>query len=330
MANVVGSKGSAFNLAQIMGFVGQTFVNGARPSAKGTDRVLSNAPLPGEKAAPLLDQLRTQGLIARSYKEGLTMPEAFLHNMGGREGLVDTAAKTAHTGYLQRRTVKAVESHHIAYDRTVRNAYQHMFQVVFGCDGFDPCHMGKVQLKSLTLDDAKLRGRCVADHLFNRDSSVDQVALVHEWTELIRLRDLIRRAKMTNFQRDLSTNLEVYLPFDVAVLAERQKQLCHTRCTSDQPVITAAQAVEEVRILCQTLDAEVPTQPFTCYHVMDELGSKRLTEHWKLCRQCTHQLCQKILELHRNARLQPGEGIGAMTATSLGEPATQMEVTYVT
>lgn len=32
--------------------------------------------------------------------------EFFFHTMGGREGLVDTAVKTAETGYMQRRLVK--------------------------------------------------------------------------------------------------------------------------------------------------------------------------------------------------------------------------------
>ena len=33
---------------------------------------------------------------------GLTATEFFFHTMGGREGLVDTAVKTAETGYMQR------------------------------------------------------------------------------------------------------------------------------------------------------------------------------------------------------------------------------------
>ena len=42
--------------------------------------------------------------------------------MGGREGLIDTAVKTAETGYIQRRPVKAMEDITIKYDGTVRNS----------------------------------------------------------------------------------------------------------------------------------------------------------------------------------------------------------------
>jgi DNA-directed RNA polymerase beta' subunit len=36
---------------------------------------------------------------------GLTATEFFFHTMGGREGLVDTAVKTAETGTAKRRAV---------------------------------------------------------------------------------------------------------------------------------------------------------------------------------------------------------------------------------
>jgi hypothetical protein len=42
----------------------------------------------------------------RSFYSGLTASEFFFHTMGGREGLVDTAVKTAETGYMQRRMMK--------------------------------------------------------------------------------------------------------------------------------------------------------------------------------------------------------------------------------
>ena len=38
--------------------------------------------------------------------------------MGGREGLIDTAVKTAETGYIQRRLIKAMESVMVQYDGT--------------------------------------------------------------------------------------------------------------------------------------------------------------------------------------------------------------------
>lgn len=44
--------------------------------------------------------------MENSYLAGLTPSEFYFHAMGGREGLIDTAVKTAETGYIQRRLIK--------------------------------------------------------------------------------------------------------------------------------------------------------------------------------------------------------------------------------
>ena len=47
-----------------------------------------------------------KGFVENSFFSGVTPTEFFFHTMAGREGLVDTAVKTAETGYMQRRLVK--------------------------------------------------------------------------------------------------------------------------------------------------------------------------------------------------------------------------------
>lgn len=58
--------------------------------------------------------------------------------MSGREGLVDTAVKTAETGYMQRRLMKAFEDLTTHYDLSVRNSEGAMVQFLYGADGLDP------------------------------------------------------------------------------------------------------------------------------------------------------------------------------------------------
>jgi len=50
-----------------------------------------------------------KGFVSNSFYSGLTPTEFFFHTMAGREGLVDTAVKTAETGYMQRRLVKVIQ-----------------------------------------------------------------------------------------------------------------------------------------------------------------------------------------------------------------------------
>lgn len=42
--------------------------------------------------------MQAKGFVANSFYSGLTPTEFVFHTMGGREGLVDTAVKTAETG----------------------------------------------------------------------------------------------------------------------------------------------------------------------------------------------------------------------------------------
>lgn len=79
--------------------------------------------------------------MQNSFYSGLTPTEFFFHTMAGREGLVDTAVKTAETGYLQRRLVKCLEDLVVHYDGTVRNAINEMVDTIYGGDGLDPVSM---------------------------------------------------------------------------------------------------------------------------------------------------------------------------------------------
>ncbi len=61
-----------------------------------------------------------KGFVAASFYSGLSPTEFFFHTMAGREGLVDTAVKTAETGYMSRRLMKSLEDLYSHYDHTVR------------------------------------------------------------------------------------------------------------------------------------------------------------------------------------------------------------------
>lgn len=49
--------------------------------------------------------------------------------------------KTADTGYMSRRLMKALEDLSVLYDKTVRNASSCIVQFVYGDDGMDPSQM---------------------------------------------------------------------------------------------------------------------------------------------------------------------------------------------
>lgn len=67
--------------------------------------------------------------------------QSALSSSASPQGLVDTAVKTAETGYMARRLMKALEDLSMQYDRTVRNSEQTIIQFVYGDDGLNPSCM---------------------------------------------------------------------------------------------------------------------------------------------------------------------------------------------
>ena len=131
---VCGSKGSKINISQMISAVGQQAVSGNRIPNGFINRSLPHF-LKGSR------EPQAKGFVENSFFSGLTATEFFFHTMGGREGLVDTAVKTAETGYMQRRLMKALEDLCVQYDETVRTSEGNVVQFVYGDDGLDPIMM---------------------------------------------------------------------------------------------------------------------------------------------------------------------------------------------
>ncbi|XP_071808638.1 DNA-directed RNA polymerase III subunit RPC1-like isoform X1 [Asterias amurensis] len=131
---VCGSKGSFINISQMIACVGQQAISGHRIPNGFEDRALPHFKRHSKIPA-------AKGFVKNSFYTGLTPTEFFFHTMGGREGLVDTAVKTAETGYMQRRLVKSLEDLCSHYDSTVRNSMSDVIQFVYGADGLDPAMM---------------------------------------------------------------------------------------------------------------------------------------------------------------------------------------------
>ena len=92
------------------------------------------------------------------------------HAISGREGLVDTAVKTAETGYMSRRLMKSLEDLSSQYDNTVRNSSNGIVQFTYGGDGLDPYDME---------GDAKpVNFNRQWDHAYNLTYNVDDASLL--------------------------------------------------------------------------------------------------------------------------------------------------------
>ncbi|KAI9173203.1 DNA-directed RNA polymerase III subunit C1 (rpo31) [Blastocladiella emersonii ATCC 22665] len=132
--SVCGSKGSKINVCQMVACVGQQIISGSRIPDGFDERSLPHFAKRSKVPA-------AKGFVRNSFYTGLTPTEFFFHAVSGREGLVDTAVKTAETGYMQRRLMKALEDLTAHYDKTVRNSSGGVVQFVYGDDGLDPANI---------------------------------------------------------------------------------------------------------------------------------------------------------------------------------------------
>jgi DNA-directed RNA polymerase II subunit RPB1 len=98
----------------------------------------------------------SKGFVENSYFLGLSPSELYFHAMGGREGLIDTAVKTAETGYISRRLMKALEDIMVKYDGTVRTSKDHLVQFLYGEDSVSGEHVEDMSIELLKMDNHTL------------------------------------------------------------------------------------------------------------------------------------------------------------------------------
>ena len=146
MANS-GAKGNAFHICSMVCMLGQQYIAGRRLPLTMSE---------GNRSMPYYafnsKDPGSRGFVKNSFMTGLTPPELFAHQAAGRPGLIDTAIKTADTGYLSHTMYKAMEDLIVDESGLVRNHQGAIFQFVYGLDGFDP---GKLERVSIRMSNVK-------------------------------------------------------------------------------------------------------------------------------------------------------------------------------
>ena len=125
-----GAKGSAVNVRQISCALGQQELEGRRVPV-----MVSGKTLPSFR--PFETKAIAGGYVASRFLTGIKPQEFYFHCMAGREGLIDTAVKTSHSGYLQRCLIKHLEGIRVHYDNTVRGSDNSIYQFAYGGDALD-------------------------------------------------------------------------------------------------------------------------------------------------------------------------------------------------
>jgi DNA-directed RNA polymerase III subunit RPC1 len=303
-----GSKGSVLNVAQMIALVGQQIISGERVPDGFQDRSLphfhKNARQPPSK-----------GFVKNSFYNGLLPTEFLFHAISGREGLVDTAVKTAETGYMSRRLMKSLEDLSTQYDNTVRTSSGSVVQFQFGADNLDPVDMeGKAvpvnfvrtwnHAANITWSNYELSLNAEDIRRLARDT-LNKVRATYQRYGLAR-GELLRYDDTSDYAIDEHEGARRFLDAVesfVEILASKNESV-RKRLEISTPKMDSAD------------DSPSDAHRISGMALVDrvaKVSASTLTKFINLC-----------LSKYETARVEPGHAVGAVGAQSIGEPGTQM------
>ncbi|CAF1241130.1 unnamed protein product [Rotaria sp. Silwood1] len=299
---ISGSKGSNINISQMVACVGQQAISGSRVPNGFEDRSLPHFEKDSKIPA-------AKGFVENSFYSGLTPTEFFFHTMGGREGLVDTAVKTAETGYMQRRLVKCLEDLCCQYDMTIRTSTNDIVQFTYGGDSLDPIFLeGKdqpvdyeriyqhVRAKYRYNDEYPLNGNDMNDYIYQQLQQNEYSIMDEEYkSQIIKfIHNVSLKVDQFRIKYRINDN-------SMAIIEEDEQEL---QSNLNQKRVST--------IIINRSNKKQRSIPNVLYEI-ERCTKSQLYEFLQLCKY-----------KYGRARLEPGTAVGALCAQSIGEPATQM------
>jgi DNA-directed RNA polymerase II subunit RPB1 len=301
MTNMIkaGSKGSDVNVSQMVATLGQQAIEGKRiPNG------FQHRTLPHFKRFD--DSAQARGFIASSYIKGLQPDEFFFHAMAGREGLIDTACKTADTGYLQRQIRVALEDLITQHDGSVRDATGNLVQISYGEDGINATKLEHQPLPLATLSDDDIRRHYEAEGVeperqerYYNAAKADRAVLVE---------------KVFQFKPQKNVKYAVHMDRLINSIASQ----LHLK--ADAGTVAAAEVLDaQDSILLKTHAHNRVWQALIHYHM-----APRSLAKLGYTRAALDALTTQVVLKHWGSWVEPGQPVGVIAAQSIGEPCTQM------
>jgi DNA-directed RNA polymerase III subunit RPC1 len=219
--------------------------------------------------------------------------------MSGREGLVDTAVKTAETGYMSRRLMKSLEDLSTMYDDTVRNSSAAIVQFQYGDDKLDPLDMeGKA--RPVHFERTFIHSESTTYNNYERSLLPAEILEVCE--------EMLGAERARLVRRDLLGNELGYMD------------------RSDHGV----DQLESARDFLDSIQEYVEGKAEKLINLGGDVGSieegsrQGLDHTGKLTETTLRAFITSCLTKYRRAQVEPGHAVGAVGAQSIGEPGTQM------
>jgi DNA-directed RNA polymerase II subunit RPB1 len=329
-----GAKGGANNIAQCMGIIGQTAVEGSIIRKRVENRALIYFHRDD-------DTPEARGYIKSSYLSGLQGFELFYNTMAGREGAIDTAIKTAQTGYIQRQLIKGLEDLSIQYDGTNRNARGIIIQQVYGENGVDQSTQTEIVMHIISMNNKSIEEKLCFNKkqldALNKSHKSNFEKFNNNYKEkMIIMRDNLRRIQQKSLINYKFLTEKYMVPVNLLRITEdysNNKECLELNPNDIIDMIEDFLNDHNYRILTFIKKSDK-------YMKQDDRDLKYLFEialytylapvkciyEYGLTKKNFSKLMDDIKLCFTKALIVPGEMVGIIAAQSIGEPTSQMNL----
>merc|ERR1711988_199914 len=298
------------------------------------------------------DTLKARGFIKNSYLSGLDAHEFFFHHMTGREGLIDTAIKTAETGYLARKIMKLLEDIGLKYDNTVRTGNGMILQYIYSDFNLDQIKQKKSKLNTIKMGNKELVDNYGLSK--NEIKSLSNKFKINE-KDLVKLDKellvylLMSRDMMRENQRVINMNYktlvtEFYFPINLnriifdelnTVRKDDKNEFCDPKYIIERidyilkPDVTRLMSFNKKMLSDKNslkLKDEKESKKLFKYYLYENLCPKKIIFEHKLTKLKFDKIVEQIIKDFKLSQVQAGEMVGCLAAQHIGEPSTQMNL----
>lgn len=332
-----GAKGSALNVTQIAGCLGQVAIEGQRIKKRVAGRTL---PIFHQND----DTPEARGFVPSSFLDGLKGHEFFFHTMGGREGLIDTAIKTAETGYIQRKCIKFMEDLMVNYEGIIRTANGILVQYLYGESGIDQQKQTQVKINLMNMNNEAIKKAFV----FTDDEK--KYLEKHYKTDIDKFNKktydtmIDMRDKLRNFYTRATGNYKVIednfmLPINLLRITQELNGK-DEMAINPQYIMDAIDNMlydyDERFITVMKKNSKLLREDDKAYKFLlrlalyEYISPKSCIVNYKLNKAQFDKLIEDIRVHIARSLVEPGEMVGVVAAQSIGEPTSQMSCYFST
>jgi len=301
-----GAKGKLINLAQMTACLGQQIIEGKRVPNGIKDRTLPHFHKFDESGI-------ARGFVESSFKTGLNPLEFFFHAMAGREGIIDTACKTASTGYIQRKLMKSLEDFKICESNTVSDSQNNIVQYLFGDDFIDATTLEYVSVPIVDVFDFK------KEYEIRSADSKTKTLLKNFVIEITEMYDWYKHI----YNGNPESKMKFPINFNRILYSISNS---YDGKNEDDDDLTVKYILDTYDILIHDLKIHKYNHgtwmlKFLLYQTAHP---KRILNELNKSKKHFDTFISIVKSKFRNSHIQSGEAVGAVAAQSIGEPCTQL------